>query len=175
MRIYLTGFMGAGKTFLGKLWAEDNSLSFFDLDLLIEDEERMSVEKIFSTYSKDYFREKEAAVLRNTDRFDDCIIACGGGTPCFFDNMQWMNKTGVTVFLNESPENIFHHIINEKKMRPLLKSQTAESLPVFIEEKLNERIPFYSQSKISLPSEHLNRNGFNFILNQIQQICTKDY
>lgn len=169
MRIYLTGFMGAGKTFLGKLWAEDNSLSFFDLDLLIEDEERMSVEKIFSTYGEDYFREKEAAVLRNTDRFDDCIIACGGGTPCFFDNMQWMNKTGVTVFLNESPENIFHHIINEKKMRPLLKSQTAESLPVFIEEKLNERIPFYSQSKISLPSEHLNRNGFNFILNQIQQ------
>ena len=169
MRIYLTGFMGAGKTFLGKLWAEDNSLSFFDLDLLIEDEERMSVEKIFSTYGEDYFREKEAAVLRNTDRFDDCIIACGGGTPCFFDNMQWMNKTGVTVFLNESPENIFHHIINEKKMRPLLKSQTAESLPVFIEEKLNERIPFYSQSKISLPTEHLNRNGFNFILNQIQQ------
>ena len=162
MRIYLTGFMGAGKTFLGKLWAEDNSLSFFDLDLLIEDEERMSVEKIFSTYGEDYFREKEAAVLRNTDRFDDCIIACGGGTPCFFDNMQWMNKTGVTVFLHESPENIFHHIINEKKMRPLLKSQTAESLPVFIEEKLNERIPFYSQSKISLPSEHLNRNGFNF-------------
>ena len=169
MRIYLTGFMGAGKTFLGKLWAEDNSLSFFDLDLLIEDEERMSVEKIFSTYGEDYFREKEAAVLRNTDRFDDCIIACGGGTPCFFDNIQWMNKTGVTVFLNESPENIFHHIINEKKMRPLLKSQTAESLPVFIEEKLNERIPFYSQSKISLPSEHLNPNGFNFILNQIQQ------
>ena len=169
MRIYLTGFMGAGKTFLGKLWAEDNSLSFFDLDLLIEDEERMSVEKIFSTYGEDYFREKEAAVLRNTDRFDDCIIACGGGTPCFFDNMQWMNKTGVTIFLNESPENIFHHIINEKKMRPLLKSQTAESLPVFIEEKLNERIPFYSQSKISLPSEHLNPNGFNFILNQIQQ------
>lgn len=169
MRIYLTGFMGAGKTFLGKLWAEDNSLSFFDLDLLIEDEERMSVEKIFSTYGEDYFREKEAAVLRNTDRFDDCIIACGGGTPCFFDNMQWMNKTGVTVFLNESPENIFHHIINEKKMRPLLKSQTAESLPVFIEEKLNERIPFYSQSKISLPTEHLNRNGFNFILKKIQQ------
>ena len=169
MRIYLTGFMGAGKTFLGKLWAEDNSLIFFDLDLLIEDEERMSVEKIFSTYGEDYFREKEAAVLRNTDRFDDCIIACGGGTPCFFDNMQWMNKTGVTVFLNENTENIFHHIINEKMMRPLLKSQTAESLPVFIEEKLNERIPFYSQSKISLPSEHLNRNGFNFILNQIQQ------
>ena len=168
MRIYLTGFMGAGKTFLGKLWAQDNSLSFFDLDLLIEDEERMSVEKIFSTYGEDYFREKEAAVLRNTDRFDDCIIACGGGTPFFFHNMQWMNKTGVTVFLNESPENIFHHIINEKKMRPLLKSQTAESLPAFIEEKLNERIPFYIQSKISLPAEHLNRNGFNFILNQIK-------
>ena len=169
MRIYLTGFMGAGKTFLGRLWAEDNSLRFFDLDVLIEAEERMSTEKIFSTYGEDYFREKEAAVLRNTDRFDDCIIACGGGTPCFFDNIHWMNKTGITVFLNESPENIFHHIINEKLMRPLLKSQTAESLPAFIEEKLKERYPFYMQSKFSLSADQLNRNGFNLILRQIQK------
>ena len=169
MRIYLTGFMGAGKTFLGKLWAEDNSLTFFDLDLLIEEEERMSIEKIFDAYGEDYFREKEAAVLRNTDRFDNCIIACGGGTPCFFDNMHWMNKTGVTIFLDETAENIFHHIINEKKMRPLLKSQTAESLPEFIQRKLTERLPFYTQSKFSLSADLLNRNGFNFILKQIQQ------
>ena len=169
MRIYLTGFMGAGKTFLGRLWAEDNSLRFFDLDVLIEAEERMSTEKIFSTYGEDYFREKEAAALRNTDRFDNCIIACGGGTPCFFDNMQWMNKTGITVFLDETAENIFHHIINEKKIRPLLKSQTAESLPEFIQQKLTERLPFYTQSNISLSADHLNRNGFNFILKQIQQ------
>lgn len=175
MRIYLTGFMGAGKTYLGKLWAEDNCLSFFDLDLLIEEEERMSTEQIFSTYSEDYFREKEAAVLRNTDRSDNCIIACGGGTPCFFDNMKWMNKTGVTVFLNESPENIYHHVINEKKMRPLLKFQTSESLPAFIGEKLNERLPVYRQSMVTLSPEYLNRNGFTFILKHIQQSCTGDY
>ena len=137
------------------------------MDAHIEDEERMSIEKIFSTYGEDYFREKEAAVLRNTDRFDDCLIACGGGTPCFFDNMKWMNKTGITVFLDETAANIFHHIINEKKMRPLLKSETTESLRAFIEEKLKERLPFYMQSNISLSADHLNRNGFNFIIKQL--------
>ena len=150
MRIYLTGFMGAGKTFLGKLWAEDNSLSFFDLDLLIEDEERMSVEKIFSTYGEDYFREKEAAVLRNTDRFDDCIIACGGGTPCFFDNMNWMNQHGTTIFLNTPPTLLAERLRGEKEFRPLLRSVQDVDLLDFIIKKLEERAEFYLQANIIL-------------------------
>jgi shikimate kinase len=120
MRIFLIGFMGAGKSYLGKQWAEDNGMLFYDLDTLIEIEERKTIEKIFSENSEAYFRELEAAVLRNTERFDNAIIACGGGAACFFDNMHWMNKNGVTVFLNETIENIFHHLINDKKQRPLL-------------------------------------------------------
>ena len=163
MRIFLTGFMGSGKTYLGKIWAEDAGLSFYDLDNLIEEEERMTVAKIFEVYGESYFREREAAVLRNTDRFENCIIACGGGTPCFFDNADWMKRNGKTVFLNESPENIFHHLINDKSGRPLLPLN-REELRSFIKEKTRERMSFYSNADITIEPEHLNRNGFNDIL-----------
>ena len=168
MRIFLIGFMGSGKSFLGELWAEDHNMPFYDLDILIEEEERMHVDKIFSTYGEDYFREKEAAVLRNIDRFENAIIACGGGTPCYFDNMHWMNKNGLTVFLNESTEQIYHHIKNDKKIRPLLLTQKATDLQEFIENKLSERISVYKECKIILNAEQLNRNGFTAIENFIQ-------
>lgn len=155
--------MGSGKSFLGKLWAEDNAIPFYDLDLLIEEEERMTIEKIFSTYGEDYFREKEAAVLRNTDRFEKGIIACGGGTPCYFDNMQWMNKNGITVFLNETANQIYHHIINDKKVRPLIQSQDQTTLLTFIENKLEVRKPFYEECQLILNPDQLNRNGFREI------------
>lgn len=166
MRIFLTGFPGSGKTFLGKLWAADNRLSFYDLDGLIEEEERMSIEKIFAEKGEDYFREKEAAVLRNTDRFDNCIIACGGGTPCFFDNADWMKRNGVMVFLAETPEHIFHHLINDKKDRPLVPKY-VEGMQQYIRERSAERLSFYIKSNITVFPEHLNRNGFNFILQNI--------
>ena len=165
MRIFLTGLPGSGKSNLGKLWAIDNGLAFYDLDEMLEKEERMTVEKIFATYGEGYFREKEAAVLRNTDRFDNCIIACGGGTPCFFDNMDWMNRYGLTVFLDESPENIFHHLVNDKTIRPLLPGG-KEGLEGFIKEKSAERYGGYKESTIILASADLNRNGFEKIISR---------
>ena len=163
MRIFLIGFMGAGKSFLGKLWADDNDMPFYDVDTLIEEEERMRISKIFSTFCEAYFREKEAAVLRNTDRFENAIIACGGGAPCYFDNMQWMNKNGITVFLNETEEQIYHHIKNDKKSRPLITSQDQNGLQDFIKNKLLERKPFYNQCQLILNPDQLNRNGFKVI------------
>ena len=163
MRIFLVGFMGSGKSFLGKLWAADNNFTFYDLDKLIEDEERMTIENIFSAKGEDYFREREAAVLRNTERFDNAIIACGGGTPCFFDNMHWMNKNGKTIFLNQSANNILHHLINEKAHRPLIASHNTVALKIYIDKKLEERFPFYNQSNFILKSDQLNRNGFKTI------------
>jgi shikimate kinase len=163
MRIFLIGFMGAGKSYLGKQWADDNGMSFYDLDTLIETEERKSIEKIFTENSESYFRELEAAVLRNTEQLNNAIIACGGGTACFFDNMDWMNRNGVTVFLNETIDNIFHHLINDNTHRPLLVSKSPVDLKYFIAEKLNERMLFYNQCKIILSSGQLNRNGFKYI------------
>lgn len=170
MRIFLIGFMGAGKSFLGKIWGEVHSIPFYDLDKLIEDEERITVENIFATFGEDYFREREAAVLRNTDRFENCIIACGGGTPCYFDNMQWMNKNGATVFLNESEINIYNHLKNDKKIRPLIISQDDKSLQAFIKNKLQQRIPFYNECRLVLTSDQLNKDGFAVIEKYINQL-----
>ena len=170
MRIFLIGFMGSGKSFLGKIWGEVYSIPFYDLDELIEEEERSTVENIFATFGEDYFREREAAVLRNTDRFENCIIACGGGTPCYFDNMQWMNKNGATVFLNESEINIYNHLKNDKKIRPLIISQDDKSLQAFIKNKLQQRIPFYNECRLLLKSDQLNKDGFAVIEKYINQL-----
>ena len=171
MRIFLIGFMGAGKSYLGEMWGDAHNIPFFDLDKLIEEEERTSVENIFATFGEDYFREREAAILRNTDRFENCIIGCGGGTPCFFDNMQWMNKNGLTVFLNESESNIYDHLRNDKKMRPLIINQDAGALQTFIKNKLQDRISFYNQSQIVLPSHQLNIDGFAVVENYIKELA----
>jgi len=170
MKIFLIGFMGAGKSFLGKLWAAQNYLLFYDLDALIEEEERSTVENIFATFGEDYFREREAAVLRNTDRFENCIIACGGGTPCYFDNIQWMNKNGITVFLNESEDKIYNHIQNDQKVRPLIINQEEEKIQAFIKNKLQDRKPFYNQSQIVLSSNQLNKDGFAVIEKYINEL-----
>ncbi len=163
MRIFLTGLPGSGKTFLGKLWAEANALSFYDLDALIEEDERMPVEKIFAEKGREYFREREAAVLRNTDRVDNCIIACGGGTPCFFDNMNWMNRNGVSVFLDDTHESIFYHLLRDKKQRPLVPKD-PRFIRNFITKLAAERKPFYDQCTVILSREYLNSSGFDHIL-----------
>ncbi len=170
MKIFLIGFMGSGKSYLGKRWADANKLPFYDLDALIEEDERMTVDKIFEIYGEDYFREKEAAVLRNTDKFTDAIIACGGGTPCYFDNMHWMNKNGVTVFLNETEDNIYNHIQKDKKVRPLILGQDQKDLLSFIATKLKDRFPFYEQSQTTLHSHQLNKEGFAIIENYLNGI-----
>lgn len=170
MRIFLVGFMGAGKSFLGKLWSEMYSIPFYDLDTLIEEEERKTVENIFDVFGEDYFREREAAILRNTDRFEKGIIACGGGTPCYFDNMNWMNKNGVTVFLNESEINIYNHLKNDKKIRPLIIEQDEKTLKQFIRNKVEERNSFYNECRLSLTGDQLNKDGFAVIQKYINQL-----
>lgn len=155
--------MGAGKSFLGKLWGQMNSIPFYDLDSLIEEEERKTIENIFDVFGEDYFREREAAVLRNTDRFENCLIACGGGTPCYFDNMHWMNKNGVTVFLNETESNIYDHLKKDDTVRPLINNKNEEALRLFIKNKLQSRMSFYNQSQLVLESHQLKKEGFIII------------
>ncbi len=166
MRYYLTGFMGSGKTHFGKLWAEDNSLVFYDLDELIESKAGMAIQDIFATHGEAYFRSCEALVLRDTIHLNDCIIACGGGTACYFDNMEWMNKNGCSIFLNETENNIYLHLKNDKKERPLLDN-TEISLQNFIRTKLAERLVFYNKASFILNTNQLNNEGFRMLLKRI--------
>ncbi len=168
MLIFLVGFMGSGKSFLGKLWASKYDLDFYDLDTLIEHTNHITVQEIFATKGEYFFREVEALVLRTTDQFTNAIVACGGGTPCFFNNMNWMNNNGITVFLNPNKSSIYTNLLPQKMLRPLIANLSDKELVEFILTKLEERLPFYNQSKITLQSENLNEDGFQIILQNLK-------
>ena len=168
MRIFLLGFMGTGKSHWGKQWAEVNNLQFHDIDALIEADEQASVVDIFEKAGEDYFRVKEASILRDMIKYDNCVISCGGGAPCFYENMQWMNEQGMTVYLSASPAYILQNVLEEKEKRPIIKHINEAELLFFIEQKLKERIPFYSQANITLDAETLDANSLTAVISSIK-------
>ena len=156
VRIFLIGFMGSGKTYWGKIWAQQSGLVFYDLDEVIEKKQGKTISEIFEKDGEDYFRKIESSALRAFAETENCIIACGGGTACFNDNIQWMNENGKTVYLSAIPQYIFDRVLEEKGKRPLIKKHNEAELLFFIEQKLKEREPFYSQAKFILPVTELN-------------------
>ncbi len=160
MLFFLIGFMGSGKSHWGKIWAAQYKLGFIDMDEEIEMIERKSVTEIFESKGEDYFREVEAKLLRTYTELESTIIACGGGTPCFHDNMQWMNDHGLTIYLTSTPEDILRRLIKGQQQRPLIKKLNQAELLFFIEKKLKEREPFYSQANIILDSESTTEHTF---------------
>ncbi|MCW3089629.1 MAG: shikimate kinase [Ferruginibacter sp.] len=166
-KFFLIGFMGSGKTHWGKIWAAANQLSFVDLDGVIEKETGSTIAEIFETKGEDHFRKLEAAALRNCSGLQNTIIACGGGTPCFFDNMPWMNEHGTTIYIICSPIEILERVLLEKETRPLLKKLNRAELLFFIEQKLREREPFYGQATLAVKSAELDQNAFPSIISNI--------
>jgi len=165
MKIFLIGFMGSGKTHWGRIWARESKMEFFDLDSIIEAQERKTIDAIFNENGETYFRETESETLKTFTEKDNCIIASGGGTPCFHDNMQWMNENGVTVYLKATPEQVMARVKDEKHKRPLLNKLDDDEILLFISQKIKEREPFYSQAHIILPVEELNTESFEKIIN----------
>lgn len=147
VRIILIGYMGAGKTTVGKALAKDLGLMFYDLDWYIESRMRKTVAEIFAEKGEEGFRIIERNMLHEVAEFEDVIISCGGGTPCFFDNMEYMNRQGDTVYLQASPEVLSAHLKMGKGVRPLLVGKTEEQLQQYIRESLSAREPFYTQAK----------------------------
>ena len=164
MKIFLIGFMGSGKSHWGKLWADVNEMNFYDLDVAIERTEQKSVLDIFEKYGEDYFRKQESIELRHMGGYENCIIACGGGTACFDNNIEWMNENGLTIYLHASPNELLETIMKEKDKRPLLKKINEAELLFFIEKKLEERKVFYEQAKLRLRVEDLNEQIFKKII-----------
>ncbi len=154
-RIFLIGYMGSGKTTLGKAYARAMQLQFIDLDWYIEERFHKTVQELFEERKEDGFREIERNMLHEVAEFEDVIIACGGGTPCFFDNIEYMNGKGETVFLDASPEVLFRRLKIAKSKRPLLMDKSDEELMDVIQNALRIRIPFYSQAKYVFNAESL--------------------
>ena len=149
-RVILVGYMGAGKTTVGKALAKELGLQFYDLDWYIESRMHKTVPQIFAERGEEGFRLIEHNMLHEVAEFEDVVLSCGGGTPCFFDNMDYMNGQGDVVYLSAEPEVLYKHLLMGKTERPLLKNKTPEELIAFIKEQLKIREKFYTQAKHTL-------------------------
>jgi shikimate kinase len=147
-RIFLIGYMGAGKTTIGKELSRLMSLSFIDLDAYIEARYYKTVPRLLAEKSEDEFRQIEQKMLHEVALFENVLISTGGGTPCFFDNMSFMNEVGQTVYLKVSPEELTKRLEPVKHTRPLLKGRQGDDLLAFVEDTLEKRSLYYMQANI---------------------------
>ena len=144
--IILIGYMCAGKTTVGKALAKRLGCVFYDLDWYIEERFHKPVPQIFVEEGEERFRDLERRMLHEVAEFQGVVMSCGGGTPCFFDNMQYMNEVGRTFYLKASPETLCAHLAMSRGERPLLKGKSPEELRTFVAEQVAERSPFYEQA-----------------------------
>jgi shikimate kinase len=160
MKIFLVGLMGSGKSYWTKQLAKKYKTGGNDLDYLIEVKEEKTIAEIFTEDGEDYFRKVESTVLKWFDQKKTYVLATGGGAPCFFDNMSWMNKQGITIWLDEPLPVIAARLAPEKAHRPLIAKLSDSELLAFLEKQRAERFPFYSAAQIHLQDETITPDSF---------------
>ncbi len=141
--IFLVGFMGCGKTSWGRKLAAGLGYDFVDLDHALEAHVGCTVAEYFASHGEESFRKLESEILKTTDYPTNTIVSTGGGLPCFFDNMDWMNSNGQTLYIQLSPKALANRLENAKTPRPVLQGKKGDELVEFIEYKLAEREGFY--------------------------------
>ena len=149
-RIILIGYMGAGKTTIGKALAQELGVPFYDLDWYIETRMRRTIKQIFDEKGEEGFRRIEHNMLHEVAEFEDVVVACGGGTPCFYDNIDYMNSQAQVVYLKASPEVLYEHLQMGRRVRPLLLGKSPEEVRTFIVEQLAKREEFYTKANYTL-------------------------
>lgn len=154
-RIFIIGYMASGKTTFGRALARSLGWDFIDLDFYIEQRFRKSVRDIFASEGEDGFRRKESAMLKEAGEFENTVISCGGGTPCFFDNIDFMNQRGTTVFLDTEPECIVRRLIVNNSRRPLMAGKSEVEIREEVAKGLEKRNPHYSKAEIVFPGNLL--------------------
>jgi shikimate kinase len=164
-KIYLIGFMGSGKSTLGKRLASQLGWTFTDLDKLIEERTGLKIPMIFEKRGEKFFREVESEALRSLAGINRLVISTGGGTPCSGNNMEYMNETGLTVYLKMDPEQLYRRLSTSSVERPLLKGLDRNELLDFIIRKLGEREKWYSRAALTTKSQ---RSDFSELLSQVK-------
>lgn len=152
----MIGFMGCGKSTMGRSLASMLNLTFIDLDTYIEGKYFKTVPQIFAEEGETEFRKKEHKALEEVALFDDVIVATGGGAPCFFDNMELMNRAGYCVFLDVEINTLVNRLIHSKTERPLIKGKSPEELKSFISELMLKRRPFYEKASYILKGSEIS-------------------
>jgi shikimate kinase len=154
MRIFLIGFMGSGKTHWGRLLSEKLGIRFFDLDEQVTEHAGKPISEIFETEGEEIFRLMEKDVLHIiTESHESFVMACGGGTPCYFNNIEYMNKSGTTVWINVPLDCLFKRLLLEKEKRPLISALSGEQLKGFISKKFSDRRIYYEQANTTIDDE----------------------
>lgn len=154
MRIYLIGFMGSGKTHWGSLLSQKLGIPFFDLDEQVTEQAGSSIPEIFAEEGEEAFRLKEKDALHIiTESHESFVMACGGGTPCYFNNIEYMKQAGSTVWINTPLETLYKRLVKEKTERPLIRDLSDEQLKNFIYKKFADRRIYYEQADMLVDEE----------------------
>jgi shikimate kinase len=165
-KIFLVGMMGSGKSHWTKKIAKWIKSGGYDLDDLIEMNEEKTIAEIFTEEGEEQFRKIEAKILRWFKEKKKYVLATGGGTPCFQDNMAWMKKEGIVIWLDESEDILVKRLVEEKAHRPLIADLSEQDLTKFIKDKLVERHAFYSQANYRLSSDQITDTALKQIIQQ---------
>ena len=156
---FLIGYMGCGKTTLGRAVAERTGVRFIDLDDYIEETAGCSIRDIFATRGEEAFRAMERQALIDVSSHPGTLVACGGGTPCFGDNMEVMNSRGITVHLVAPHATLLTRLMEGRGKRPLIASLSDSELDAFITRQMQWRLPHYSKAKLTFDSSRLESAG----------------
>jgi shikimate kinase len=156
MKIFLIGFMGSGKTYWGRELSQKLGIPFFDLDEQVAEHAGKPIPEIFEQEGEEQFRMREKDILHIiTESHESFVMACGGGSPCFFNNIEYMNRSGTTVWINTDMETIFKRLAAEKEKRPLIKNLSDDQLRYFIGKKFAGRKIYYEQADLTVNEEPL--------------------
>lgn len=163
MKIFLVGFMGCGKSTMGRKLAAKLGYEFIDLDHLLEMEIGIPIGSYFAAHGEETFRKLESKILQEFSYPANSVVATGGGTPCYFDNMDWMNSQGTTIYIEMPPVALAKRLEKGKDKRPLIKDLSEAQLISFIEAKLSERAGFYQRAAHTV-------NGIDLTVDQIRTL-----
>ena len=155
MRIYLIGYMGCGKTTLGRKLASRLGVSFIDMDSYIQNRYFKTVTDIFKDEGEEGFRRKENTCLIEISEMENVVVSTGGGTPCFYDNIDLMNHTGISIFLDVKPEILAARLNNSHTARPLIQQKKGEELIIHINNMLQERLPYYNKASFRFAGDNI--------------------
>lgn len=166
IKVFLIGMMGSGKTFWAERLKKKLKVPAYDLDNLVELMDERTIAEMFDQSGEEFFRKEEAKMLRLFKEKKQFLLSCGGGTPCFSDNISWMNNNGITIWLDEPIEILAERLNKEKDHRPLIRDLKTSELAGFLNQKLNERLPYYQQSQYRLTNLQITESNLLKIIKQ---------
>lgn len=168
MKIYIIGYMGAGKSTVGRRLANRMDIPFVDLDDAFEAKYRYSIPRFFDHFGEERFREFEHQCLKEVSKENEnAVISTGGGTACFHDNLQLMHDHGISVYIKMHPKSLAHRLNNARRLRPIVSDIQNEDMLEFIEEQLAKREIFYEQAMLTVKGESLDIDGLAEAINQL--------